>query len=102
MAVTVPPGFYNQGARFALPVTGQVSVMTTPTQILEQNDGRLGVVITNTGTVTVFVGELQNASITKGHALLAGNSISLVSACALYGVVAAGTVTVTYLQEIVR
>lgn len=100
--ITVPPGFYDRGVSYALIQTGQVSVGTSSTRIVAHDDARLGCVITNTSGVTVIVGGDTTVALTNGHALLAGNSLTLVSPAELWGIVATGTATVTTLQEIVR
>lgn len=82
--------------------TQQKTVGTAALQLLEQNDSRLGCVVTNAGAVTVFVGQASDVVAGNGHALLAGNTLSLVSSTELYGAVASGTALVTVLEEVLR
>jgi hypothetical protein len=102
MAVNVTPGFYNRDLHYAFVRTAQITVGTTATRLLEQNDGRLGCVVTNADSVTIYIGREYDVANGNGHALLAGNSLSLVSSAELFGAVASGTVTVTVLEETVR
>jgi hypothetical protein len=78
--------------------TGQVSVTNAATQIIAGNGNREGVIITNTGSVTVFLGE-QAVTASTGHALPAGTAITLTCASPVYGITATGTSTVTFLEE---
>ncbi len=102
MAVNVPPGFYDRNKRYGITSTKHHTIGTTPTRILDQVDGRLGVVVTNADTVTVYVGSYYDVLNGNGHALLAGNSLSLVTSAELFGVVASSTALVTTLEETVR
>jgi hypothetical protein len=60
------------------------------------------VVVTNADTVTIYIGREFDVANGNGHALLTGNSISLVSSTELFGAVASGTALVTTLEEMVR
>lgn len=102
MAVQVPPQWYDRNKHYGTVHTGHVPVGSTPEQILFQNDGRLGVVVTNTGTVTVYVGTEYDVGAGNGHALLAGNSLSLVTSSELWGKSSGETQLVTFLEEQVR
>jgi hypothetical protein len=102
MAVNVSPGFYDRNRHYGLVKTKQVTVGTAATRILDQVDGRLGVVVTNAGSATVYVGNAYDVVNGNGHALLAGNSLGLVSSAELFGAVASSTVLVTVLEETVR
>lgn len=102
MAVTVPPRFYDYRTNYGQVRTGQVTVGTTATAILEYSASRVGVVVTNTGTSTVFVGQKGDVANGNGHALTAGSSLSLVSGAELWGAVATGTALVTFLEEQLR
>jgi hypothetical protein len=102
MAVNVNPGYYNRSTHYGVIRTRQVTVLTTATRILEQVDERLGVVVTNAGAATVYVGSAYDVVNGNGHALLIGDSLSLVSSSELFGAVAADTVLVTVLEETVR
>lgn len=100
--ITVPPGYYSGDTRFAFPHVGQVTVTTSPTLIVPANKSRLSIVITNAGTATVYIDSSQTPTTGGSHALLAGNSISLVSTTGVYGIVATGTQQVTFFEEEVR
>jgi hypothetical protein len=78
--------------------TGQVSVTSAATQIVAGNGQREGVIITNTGTVTVYLGG-QAVTASTGHALLAGTAITLTCASPVYGITASTSSTVTFLEE---
>jgi S-adenosylmethionine:tRNA-ribosyltransferase-isomerase (queuine synthetase) len=102
MAVNVTPGFYNRDLHYAFVRTAQVTVGTTATRLLEQNDGRLGCVVTNADSVTIYIGREYDVANGNGHALLTGNSISLVSSTELFASVASGTAIATVIEEMVR
>ena len=76
--------------------TGQVSVTSAATLIIAANASRKGVLITNTGNATVYVGT-SGVTATTGHALPAGASLSLPTLAAVYGI-AATSQTVTFLE----
>lgn len=79
--------------------TGQVSVATTATLIIAANGVRQAVLITNThATATVFLGVGLGVTTATGHALTAGSSITLPVGSPVYGIVAASTATVTYVE----
>jgi hypothetical protein len=102
MSVQVPPGFYNRANHYATVRTGHISVGATPTRILFQNDGRLGVVVTNAGADIVYVGAQNDVGASNGHVLFQGSSLSLDSSAELWGQAASGTQLVTFLEEQVR
>lgn len=86
----------------------QVSVTNAATQIIAANSGRLGLVVTNTdSTATCYLGPTSGVTSTTGHALPAGQSVSLEVVAgqagnwtgALFGITASATITVTYLEE---
>lgn len=82
-----------------LNATGQVSVGSTATLIIAANT-RQGVLITNpSATVTVFIG---GAGVTTGNGqeLLPLQSITLPVVSAVYGIVATGTQTVSYVEVV--
>jgi len=82
----------------ALNATGQVSVTNAATLIIAANTSRQGVVITNTSTtVTVFVGA-SGVTATTGQALLPGNSLTAPATSAFYGITAASTATVSFME----
>ena len=78
--------------------TAQTSVASTATQIVGVRATRRAVLITNpSSTVTVYLG---SASVTTstGQALLPGNSISVPTTLAVYGIVASSTQTVSSIE----
>lgn len=78
--------------------TAQTSVANTATQIVAVNTTRRAVVITNPSTtVTVFIGGAAVTTST-GQELLPGNSISIPTTLAVYGIVASSTQTVSSLE----
>jgi hypothetical protein len=81
-----------------LNATGQVSVGASATLIIALNANRAGVIITNPSTtVTVFLGA-AGVTISTGQELLPGNSITIPVTSAIYGVVAASTQTVSFME----
>jgi hypothetical protein len=86
-------------------VHNQVSVGTSPTLIVAartgaQGTGRVDVVISSTGGAPVYLG---GSSVTTSSGLYLGagpgSSVVLSNTAAIYGVVATGTVVVTYMEE---
>lgn len=102
MAIAVSPNFYDQAQNYPLPRVGQQTVGTTPLLVVAYNPKRLGAVVTNTGTTTVYLGPDMSVSTTSGHALMSGNSLSLNTPCELWGVCGTGTNLVTTFEEQVR
>lgn len=83
----------------ALNATGQVSVGTSATQIIAAGT-RQGVLITNpSSSVTVFIGG-SGVTIANGQELLPGQSLTLPVVSAVYGVVAASTQTVSFVEVV--
>jgi hypothetical protein len=83
----------------ALQSTNQVSVGTGATQIVAANASRAAIVISNpSASVTVFLGKDNTVTISNGHGLLPGNSITLPVVGTVFGIVAAATQTVTYAE----
>ena len=77
---------------------GQISVANTATSIVGARATRRGVLITNPSTsVTVYIGP-SNVTTTTGQALLAGNSLSIPTVGTVYGIVASGTQTITFVE----
>jgi 2-keto-4-pentenoate hydratase len=76
---------------------GQVSVGTSPTQIVGQNTARAGVLITNPSTSTVYLGG-SSVTTSTGQILPAGQSISLPATNPIYAVVASSTATVSFVE----
>jgi hypothetical protein len=82
-----------------LNATGQVSIANTATLIIAANT-RQGVLITNPSTtVTVYIG---GAGVTTGNGqpVLPLQSITLPVVSAVYGIVATGTQTVSYVEVV--
>lgn len=79
--------------------SGQVSVATTETQIVASRSGRKGVLITNLGTTDVYVGPTGLTTAT-GSLILGtkGTALFIPTTAAIYGRVAAGTQSVSYLE----
>lgn len=78
--------------------TAQTSVGASATQIVGSRATRRAVLITNpSSSVTVFIG---GASVTtsNGQELLPGNSLSIPTTIAVYGIVASSTQTVSSLE----
>jgi hypothetical protein len=81
-----------------LNAVGQVPISLSATQIIAANT-RQGLLITNPSAVTVFIGP-SGVTTANGQGLLAGQSLSLPVTSAVYGVVATGTQTVSYLEVV--
>lgn len=80
-----------------LNATGQVSIANTATLIIAANT-RQGVLITNPSTtVTVFIGG-SGVTTGNGQELLPGNSLTIPAVSAIYGIVATGAQTVSYME----
>lgn len=84
--------------------TAQVSVGTSATLILPANPKRRSVVITQiTGTQIAYIGTGPTPAITTGTGAYlgatAGNSLTMTSQDAIYGIAATGAQTVSYLEE---
>jgi len=79
----------------------QVTVPATAGGIVIKavNANRQRITITNSGAATVYLGKDNTVTAATGHALLAGMAITLNCTSAIYGIVAAGTNLVTYLEE---
>ncbi len=78
--------------------TGQLAVTTTAAQVVGQNLNRYSVVITNTGTTTVYLGG-SAVTTTTGQALPAGQSITFRTTVAIYAIAAGTGNTLTYAEE---
>lgn len=80
--------------------TAQATVATTATPIVAARAGRDTVIIENSGTTAVYLG---NSTVTTSTGLLLpgvlGASISLETTDAVYGIVAAGTQVVTAIEN---
>ena len=83
-----------------LNATGQVSITNAATQIIAANSARSGVLITNPSTtVTVYVG-LSGVTTSTGAILSPGASLTLPVTSAIYGIVATGSQTVSYVEVV--
>jgi len=78
---------------------GQVSVASTATSIVSARTARRGVIITNSGTTDVFIGD---ASVTTSTGLLLpgtkGAFVVIPANVQIYGIVASSTQTVSFLE----
>jgi hypothetical protein len=87
----------NLNANFA---TAQATVGSTATLIVAQRTGRDTVVVENTGTTAVYIG---NSSVTTSNGLLlpgvVGASVALETTDAVYGIVASGTQVVCAVEN---
>jgi hypothetical protein len=87
----------NLNANFA---TSQATVGATPTLIVAQRSGRDTVVIENTGTTAVYLG---NSAVSTTNGLLlpgvVGASVALETTDAVYGIVASGTQVVAAVEN---
>jgi hypothetical protein len=82
----------------ALNATGQVSVTNSATEIIAPNTSRQAVLITNSSaTVAVFVGASGVTAITGAY-LGPGASVTIPATSAFYGITAASTATVSYME----
>lgn len=79
--------------------TGQVTVGTAATQIVPARAARKSVIITMLGAADAFLGPLT-VTTANGQLLLGtkGSSVTVASSAAVYGIVAAGTQAVSFLE----
>lgn len=76
----------------------QVSVAASATQIVSTRATRRGVIIKNTdASATIYLGG-ATVTTSTGHALAAGEAITIPTTIAVYGIVASSTATATYLE----
>ena len=80
--------------------TGQVSVAATATQIVAQNRGRHAVVITNLGTVAIYLGNSSAVTTSTGQLLpgVLGASISIPTAGPVWGISSGSAQSVSFLD----
>ena len=80
--------------------TNQATVTNAATLIVAANPARSGIVINNTGTTAVYLGENANVTTSTGYYLpgVAGASIGFSTTGAIYGITAGGSETVSVLQ----
>jgi len=79
--------------------TNQVSVGSTATLIAAQRPGRLSVSIVNLSSTDIYIGP-SGVTTSSGTLLLGtrGTALTVPSAVAVYGVVATGTASVSYME----
>lgn len=80
--------------------TNQVPVLSTATLIVAQNTGRKAVVITNTSTTAIYIGNSSGVTTVNGQLLpgTVGASISIPSTSAVWGISSSSTATVSFLD----
>lgn len=80
-------------------VYGQVAIGTVPTPISVMGDGRDEITIVNHSTVPIYIGD-ANVTTTTGVLLagIVGQTLVIAATAALYGVVATGTATLSYID----
>ena len=86
--------------------TGQVSVASTATLIVNQNTGRKAVVITNLGTTAIYIGFGTNTasngplSTSNGQLLpgVVGASLSIPSTSAIWGISSGASQSVSFMD----
>lgn len=80
--------------------TGQITVAVTATLIVAARTARKRLVIVNHGATAVYVGGAAVAT-TTGLLLagVAGTTMTLETAAAVYGIVGSGTQAVSYVEE---
>ena len=91
--ISVSPSSVGVG----LQSTNQISVGSTATLIIAANASRAALAIANPSAVTVYLGA-SGVTAATGHALLTGTAITMPVTSAVYGIVASGSQTVTYLE----
>jgi len=84
---------------------GKTIITTTPTLIRPSNPQRLSVSIVNSGAATVYLADdsivTTNTGTEPGYELLANGEFNTETFVGdIYGVVAAGSVTITYWEEV--
>jgi hypothetical protein len=78
--------------------TGQITVTGTATLISAAYPSRSGIVLVNTGSTTVYIGENASVTALTGCPLLASTSLSFSTTGAVYGITAGGSDVVGFLQ----
>jgi len=84
-------------------VTGQKSISTSATKIVDANTDRRTLIIMNHSGSTVFIGKDNTVTTSNGLAVTAGSALNLTRLLegykgAVYGIVASGTATISYLE----
>jgi hypothetical protein len=99
-AGTVADPEYVRRVGSASIATNQVSVTTAATLIAAARSGRQSIVITLTAATVLYIG---GSGVTTANGLyvagVVGQTITLDTAAAVYGIVGAGTLTVSYLEN---
>lgn len=94
----VTPWFVKQaGSTFN---TGQVSIGTASTLIVNTNNSRLKITIINTSTANIFLGT-SGVAITNGQLLagIIGYPVTIRATGPIFGVIASSNQNITYLEE---
>lgn len=76
--------------------SGQIAVATASTQIVAARAGRASVTIANPAAAALFVGP-TGVTVSTGHSIPAGGSLTLNTSAAVFGVAAAGQ-TATFIE----
>jgi hypothetical protein len=99
-AGTVADPEYVRRVGSASIATNQVGVTTAATLIAAARAGRQSIVITLTAATVLYIG---GSGVTAANGLyvagVVGQTITLETAAAVYGIVGAGTLTVSYLEN---
>ena len=77
--------------------TGQISVAATVTNVVGPNNSRTGLLITNPGTVAVYLGNVSVTTATGAY-LPGGASINFPTQGPVYGISSGAAQTVTFLE----
>lgn len=78
--------------------TGQTTVTGTATLIYAAYPSRSGIVLTNTGGTTTYIGENSGVTTVTGYPLVAGASVSFQTTGAIYGITGGGSNLIGWLQ----
>ncbi len=76
---------------------GAVSVGTSATSINAASSTRVGIIIANAGSTTIYLGA-SGVTTADGYPLFAGKSIYFTTQDQIYGIVASGTESARYLE----
>lgn len=84
------------------PTTGQVTIGTSPTKIVNANDNRRTLIVVNNSGSSVYLGG-NSVSTSNGLELPTGAVLNLERVLegyrgALYGIVASGSATISYME----
>ena len=80
--------------------TGQVSVLATATRIVGQNTGRKSVLITNLGTIDIYLGDSPQVTTATGQLLpgTKGATISINATGPVYGISSGASQNVSFMD----